>query len=275
VSTLFGRRWRITIGSIQSSDADLRFKVTRTLTTSPGAAEIEVFNLSADHRRELTALRRPLVRLEVGYQGVGPWIAFQGDGRRTINLRDSADWITRATAGDGEHALRTARLSRSFAPDVNLADVVQYVAGAMGVDTGNVLEQLSGRGLDRVGDAFPGGIVLHGLAELHLRIILDSAGLSWSVQDGVLQVLPRGRALQREAVLLSSSTGMIGSPEVDKANVVKVNALLTPDLVPGQLVQIDSKVVSGVFRIEKTQATGDTRGDEWQVAMEVRTVRSG
>jgi hypothetical protein len=275
VSTLFGRRWRITIGEIQSETVDLRFKVTRTLTARPGAAEIDVFNLSPDHRRELAAARRPLVRIEVGYRSVGPWIAFQGDGRRTLNTRDSADWITKVTAGDGEHALRSARLSRSFAPDVQLADVVRYVAGAMAVDTGNVLEQLQSRGLDRLGDAFPGGVVLHGLAEMHLRQILDSAGLSWSVQDGVLQVVPRGRALRREAVLLSSSTGMIGSPEVDKSNVVKVNALLTPDLVPGQLVQIESRVVSGTFRIERTEATGDTRGDDWQVAMEVRTVRDG
>jgi len=209
------------------------------------------------------------VRLEAGYDEAMP-IIFQGDGRRIDIQRDGADWITKVTAGDGEHALRTARLGRSFAPDTAISTVVQHAAQTMGLGVGNVLDQLRGRGLDRLGDVFPGGVVLHGLAEVNLRMLLDSTGLSWSVQDGVLQAIPRGGALSRSAVVLSADHGLVDSPEVGKNGVVTAKALLIPDLVPGQLVQLESQIVSGLYRIEKAEYSGETRGNDWYVQMDMR-----
>jgi hypothetical protein len=266
---LFGRRWRITVGTLQSSEIDVRFKVTRTLTTAPGTAEVELFNLTTDHRREIHQARLPLVRIEAGYRDAMPML-FQGDGRRVDVTRDGADWVTKVTAGDGEHAIRTARVSRSFGPDTQLQGVVQAIADAMGVGSGNVVEQLRGRGLDRLGDTFPEGLVLSGLAAVQLSAMLRSAGLTWSVQDGVLQVIPRGGALTRTAVRLTPDTGLIESPEVGKSRVVTARALLIPDLVPGQLVQLESRVVAGLYRIEKAEYAADTRGDDWTASLELR-----
>lgn len=273
MSTLFGRVWRITVGTLTSSDIDLVFKVTKRLAGGPGSAEIAIYNLTDDHRREIRDQRNAPIRLEVGYRDVGPWILFQGDSTRRADItRTGPDWIAKVTGGDGEHALRTTRALRSFGPDARLRDVIQYCADTLGIGIGNVLDQLSDRGLDRVGNTFPEGVVLHGYVYRRLTEALRSAGLSWSIQDGVLQVLQRGQALQRSAVLLSADHGMLDSPEVGKNGIVTVRALLQPDLVPGQLVHIDSRVVTGDFRIERGEYTGDTRGDEWTASLDVRMV---
>lgn len=274
MSTLFGRVWRVTVGTLRSSDIDVSFKVTKKLTGGAGTAEVTVYNLTSDHRREIRDQRHPVVRLEVGYKDVGPWILFQGDGSRRADIkRAGPDWLAVVTAGDGEHALRTARGNRSFGPDARLRDVVQYCADVLGIGVGNCLDQLADRGLDRVGNTFPEGVVLHGPIYPRLVAALRSAGLTWSVQDGVLQVLERGRALQRSAVVLSADHGMLDSPEVGKNGVVTVRALLQPDLVPGQLVQIQSQIVTGAFRIEQGEYAGDTRGQDWTATLVTRSVQ--
>jgi len=267
---LFGRKWRVTVGSLQSEDIDLRFKCKRTLKTSKqGTLELEVFNLSEDHRGEIRDATRPLVRLEAGYQE-GMSLLFQGNEKQTEHRREGPDWITRIIAGDGAHSVQTARAVRSFGPGTQLREVVAYLADEMDVGAGNTNEQIASAALDQLDALFPRGTTIRGRAARELSRLLDSAGLEWSVQDGVLQLLPRGGALNREAIQLGSDTGLIESPEVGKHGVVKAKALLIPDLVPGRLVQLDALEVRGAYRIETAEYTGDTMGEDWTVEMELR-----
>jgi hypothetical protein len=266
---LFRRRWRVTVGSLRSEDLDIQFEVTRTLRPNPGTCELEVWNLSADHRGEISDASRPLVRLEAGYED-GLSLLFQGDARKITHRREKTDWVTTITAGDGEHAIRHARASRAFGPDTQLRDVVDYIAEQMGVGTGNVSEALQDAALDQLDDVFPRGTVLRGSAADELTQLLRSAGLEWSIQEGVLQVLPRGGALDREAVRLAPATGLVESPQVGKHGVVTAKALLIPDLVPGRLVQLESATVTGTYKIEKARYAGETRGTDWYAELETR-----
>ena len=273
MSDLFGRRWRFTVGAITSDSIDLEFKIERTLLGKPGTCELHLYNLTPDNRKEIArSSRGTLVRVEAGYVDTGLTIIFQGDLRRADVTRDGANWITNVTAGDGEHALRTARVSRSFGPDSTIQDVVNAVATAMGVGTGNATDALAGRVLDQIGANFHEGTVLRGIASRELTRLLNSCGLTWSVQDGVLQLLQRGRALARTAVLLDADAGLVGSPSVGANRIVTAKALLMPDLVPGQQVQLRSDVVSGTYRIEKATYTGNTRAEDWFAEMDLRPV---
>ncbi len=274
MSTLWGRSWRVQVGSIVTENADVTFKVERTLVGKPGTCELQIYNLTSDNRKEIASLPRgTIVRIDAGYAD-GRSMIFRGDLRRADNQRDDGapDWVTKATAGDGEHALRTARANRSFGRGASLQNVVAYLADAMGVGTGNVSEQLAGRVLDEAQNTFPEGATVHGMAAREMSRLLDSCGLSWSVQDGVIQVMPRGGALARSAVLLSSDSGLIGSPSVGANHIVSAKALLIPDLTPGQRVQLRSNAANGLYRIEKATTEGDVRGDDWGVTMDLRHV---
>lgn len=267
---LIGRRWRVQIGEIASEDLDLTFKAKRTSAARPGTLELVVFNFNEAHRNEVLAARRgTLVELSAGYEDARP-VIFRGDLRRATHKRDGLNWLVTVTAGDGEYAIRTARVARSFSAGTALADVFRALAAAMGVAEGNANEVTASAQLGTVGALFPRGVILHGLAADELTRMCRGAGLEWSVQEGALQILPRGRALQRSAVLLTPDTGLLGSPEVGHGRSVKARALLIPDLVPGRLVELRSQVATGTYRIHSTELAGDTRGEDWTVTMDLR-----
>lgn len=265
---LYDRRWRVQVGSLDASSLACKFKVKRSLYGYAGTCELEIKNLSAEHRREILAAPRRSTFVEVmaGY-AEGMALIFRGDKRKAVPVRENTDWVLKVTAGDGEHALRNARVARSFAPGSTLQQVVQHIADAMGVGVGNAVSALRGATLGGLDDTFAEGTLLHGLAAAELTRLTSSAGLTWSIQDGVLQVLPRGGALAREALLLSRETGLIGAPEVVNKRTLTVKALLIPGLVPGQQVVLESGIAHGAWRISSAEYSGDTHGAEWTATL--------
>lgn len=284
MTELFRRAYRITVEDMATSSIDVAFKATRSLFARAGTCELTLFNLSPDHRALIQSyrqvprpdgtLKRAFVRVEAGYVDPGAAVIFQGDVRRVQTGREGPDWTTKITAGDGEDALHAARGARAFGPSATLSDVLRYAAETMGVGLGNLDAAIAGRGLDRVGGIFPGGTVVHGPVARELHHLLRSAGLEWSIQGGVLQVLPRGGQLNRAAVVLSPDTGLLETPEVGINRVVRAKALMNPDLVPGVQVQVDSGVVKGFYRVESCEYAGETRGNEWSVTMDCRRILS-
>lgn len=199
---LFGRSWRVQIGSFDTSELACKFKVTRSLF-GIGTCELEVYNLTAAHRREIVAAprRSTIVEIQAGYKE-GRSLIFRGDKRKAIVRRDGTDYVLVMSAGDGEHALRTARVNRSFSGGAALPNVVQYIADAMGVGVGNAVEALRAATFDTGGADFGDGTVVAGFAASELTRLCNSARLTWSIQDGALQLIPLGGALAREAILL-------------------------------------------------------------------------
>jgi hypothetical protein len=273
----FDRRFRVRVGELlvegrPGEALDVAFEVERSLRPTPGKITCKIFNLTPEHRARAQGQRRSLMQLEAGYRE-GMALIFRGDVLRVTSTRDDKDWVTEVTGGDGHFAIRSARAARSFGPDTTVESVVRAIAEAMGVGIGNVPEALRGAALDRVGQLFPRGTVVHGYAADELTGLLRSAGLQWSVQDGVLSVVPRGGALQRQAIRLAPETGLVGSPEKGKNGVVTATSLLNPEMVPGRLVRLESAAVTGVYAIRKCKWTGETAGQPWYVEAEMRERR--
>lgn len=266
MSDLFRRAWRVQVGTLDVSALAVSFKCKRTLAQRAGTLDLTIRNLTEEHRREIQRARRfhTFVEVMAGYRG-GMSLIFRGDLRKAVPARDGTDWVTKVTAGDGEHALRTARVNRSFAPGTTVEAVVRHIAEAMGVGVGNAATALRGATLGTSGGAFPEGTVLFGQAAEELTRLCASAGKTWSIQEGNLQILNRGGALEREAILLSPGTGMVGTPEVVNRRVITVTALLQPGLVPGQqvVVQSDALLTTAPWRITEAEYSGDTHGGDW------------
>jgi len=265
---LFERAWRVQIGTLDVSELACKFKISRSLFARAGTCELEVFNLSESHRRELIGAprRSTIVEVQAGYKD-GVSLLFRGDKRKASVRRDGTDWVLKVTAGDGEHGIRTARVSRAFAAGVSVTDVVRHIADSMGVGLGNASAALAGATFDAGTQAFDDGTTLRGLASSELTRLCDSARLTWSIQDGALQILPLDGSMEREVIRLSDSTGMVGSPEVVNRRTCTVKALLIPGLVPGQRVMIESQVRRGVHRISHVDYAGDTHGGDWYATM--------
>src|ERR1700754_2951327 len=118
---LYRRKWRLRVGTIETTDLDLQFSVKKSLDHKPNTAPITVFNLTAEHRHNLEQLNvyrknRPgkiPVELEVGYEE-GTHLIFRGDLRTALSETDGATWKTEVAGEDGGQAVRWSRVSASY-----------------------------------------------------------------------------------------------------------------------------------------------------------------
>jgi hypothetical protein len=121
--------------------------------------------------------------------------------------------------------------------------------------------------------------------------VVESIGLTWSIQSGAIQLLQKGKALNLTAIKLSASTGLIGSPEaaIDSSvslgnpqqfakgakqtvarppkpkdpSIIRARCLLIPGMVPGRAVSLDSAAVKGDYVATECEAVGQSWSDVW------------
>lgn len=271
------KAWRVRVDTLRFTGLDISFDVEKSLRREPNKCTLRVLNLSADHRRQLEQLNttrkrgpgRIRVELEAGYRETGMSMVFRGDLRTALSTQeDDGTWVTTLEGEDGGRAVLWARVNRSFPAGTRVDQVIRACAEAMGVGVGNLEDAIQGARLEGAGATFTEGTVLSGPAPDELDGVLRSVGLTWSVQNGVLQLLQRGQALQTTAVRLTSDTGLVGTPGRAADGTVTAKAFINPELYPGRQIQLDSPNVRGFFRVRKAKYSGDSAGDTWYVAME-------
>lgn len=265
MTTLFRREWAVTLGSLRSTGLRVQFRVTKTAATQPNTLDLSVTNLSPDSRAA-TQQRGLVVLVEAGYEGASE-LLFAGDARTVTHSRQGADWVTRIQCGDGERAFATARVSESFGPGSKVVDVLSSIATKLGLRGADALEQAKKAA---AGESFPNGVALSGRASDELTRVAARAGLEWSIQDGRLQLVPRGKATVATAVLLSADAGLVGAPEIGDKGVVRVRSLLLPGLRPGRAVRLKSEALHGDFRAERVVHVGDSHGAAWYSEAELK-----
>lgn len=268
---LFARKCLVQVHDLRIDGLSTSFDVVKSLSAkTPNTAEIRIWNLNADHRKQLQELEKVYVSIEAGYES-GTSLVFRGDLRDVSTRRDGAEWVTTITSDSGRRA-RKQRIVKSFAPGTSISDVLDHAAKAMGLRIGNTaLKTVSAKIAGTQAGQFFNGYALAGTLGDEMDRLAKSTGLEWSVQDDELQFLDRGRPLAQEGVLLTPETGLIGSPERGNKGTTEVRCLMIRDLQPGRRVKIVSKHVSGIFRIETTKHRGGSAEKEWYVDLEVKS----
>lgn len=263
MTTLFHREAEVIVDTIRATGLRFQFKAEKSLKKEPNTLDLSITNLSTSTRAGMRTKNAPVI-LMAGYRDRVEQL-FSGDARSIDHVKNGADWVTRVKCGDGEKQYRYARAAESFAPGTAVADVARQLARRLGVDdsgAADALAPLSGR-------VFQHGYAAWGRASDELDKVLDAHGLTWSIQDGRLQVLADGAAAKGRAVVLSSDTGLVGSPEhgtpqkKGKPAILKARSLLQPSIKPGSVVELRAKNINGQFRCVKVTHTGDTHGNEW------------
>jgi hypothetical protein len=279
---LFNRKYRLVLEpsdvaadarvreELTIEDLDIEFTVRKEHQLKPNTAEVTIYNLSDHNRARLTQNKHDRIQIHAGYEE-GISMIFRGDVREVRHEKGHLDWETRITAGDGERACQTARVSRSFGPDASVETVLRACCEAMGIGIGNAVEAIRGASLTRVGQFFPRGTVLHGQANRQLQALARSCGFDVSIQSNTLFFTLRGRAQLGDTVFLSPDTGLLTVPQTSKKGVVTAECLLIPSLAPGRLVMFgNTSGTTGSFRIEKIEYRGETHGTDWTCKLECR-----
>ena len=155
---------------------------------------------------------------------------------------------------------------------------------------------------DDVGEleSYKNGFSFYGQTKDALTEICDALGLSWSIQNNILNVILAGGTSTNRGLVFSPQSGLVGVPErivqaeykSNKSNPKKtakkkakkekprkkagwrINTLLVPSVNPADLVKVESKFITGWFRVEKVSHRGEYNGQNWGSAMELIEVQN-
>lgn len=262
---LFGRRCEVVIGppgqqGKKWTDLRVTFSVEKGASPTPNKVELALYNLSRASRDYIRA--GMVVEVYAGYETEFGLIA-SGDIAKgfPVHSREGENWVTRIEAADGGRAWGTV-LHESFGPKTRESEIVRALAERLGVKLGKI-EGLSDIQVGK-------GRQLTGPARNELESLCRSRGLRWSIQDGVLHILPRGTPTNAgSAILLNASSGLIGSPERTESGC-DVTTLLRGWVNPKTLIRVESKVLTGNFIAERVTHSGDTHGTDWYTKIEAK-----
>lgn len=264
--------------ALDLSELRIKFTIKRSDTMTPNVADIRVYNLdlqiAATIKKEFTK-----VVLQAGYlSNFG--VIFQGNIKQVILGREnSTDTYMDIIAGDGDRAYNFAIVKTTLAKGSSTADHLKAATLPMadhGVTKGYT-GTLPPNKLSR-------GKVMYGNARDHIKSLADSAGLGWTIENEQINVIPKTTYLPGERVILTSKTGLIGTPQQTDVGV-NCKCLINPKLKINGQIQIDNAAVEnlkinlsvpgsasnipaplsedGVYSLLVIEHSGDTRGQEW------------
>lgn len=289
---LYDRTYRLLVGKkgqsqgVEITDSlRIQFDIEKTAKKNPNKSTIKVYNLRKETRAEFEKPDTRVV-LYAGYKDeAGAILIFQGSVSYAWSRKDGPDLITEFELGDGATEIRDTTISVGYGKGIKSTQVLNDVSKQMGLPL-----TLPNNAPTRV---WNNGLSFHGPARTLLDKVTKGTNLEWSIQNGNLQVIENGMVTTRQGILISQSSGMIGSPErerlakahthaKDKGKTVgqpiiepdydgwKVKSLLMPTLNPGDRIQLEALFVTGIYRIEeiKHQGDSDATGD-WQSELRV------
>lgn len=275
---LFGRNYKIVVDTIEikkpkvGPGLTVMFNAVKTLKKEPNTLDLTILNLNSAHRAQLAASETPWVTIEAGYNGFISMI-FKGQVRTTHSFKEGAEWVTELSTGDGEKALKGARINKSYAKGTSIETVINDLVDQLGLGTGNAKKKSRLAKWAEGGKKILNSLVVSGSAKTELDGIMKSAGLEWSVQDGELQFLETGKPLEGLAHELSAETGLIGSPTIGSDGLAQMQSLLNGTIIPGGLIELKSRELpKGFYRNERSEYVGNTSGDEWYVNIEGKAI---
>jgi hypothetical protein len=198
-------------------DLRISFEVNKTIGRTPNTALVKIYNLTQDHESQIKGEFDEIV-VNAGYQD-GVAQIFRGTIRHTFGYRDGNDHITEIDAADGDKDLLKSRIHITLAANSSSMQIVDYIVSQFSTVTkGYVVLKDTNRLRGRV---------MSGSVKQVLDTIAAQSDAHWSIQDGILQIVPRGSTTPTEATVLRSDTGLLGAPEIDNKGI-KATCLLNP-----------------------------------------------
>lgn len=258
--TQYGRKAAVRVGKPGArgrewTDLRLKLAVSAGDGTQPNRLKAELFNLSDD---SVAFLQKPglAVQLFAGYGDVE--LLGTGELTRCETTWAGPDRVTTLECADGRSA-HTARTNISRSGKLSAKGLIEDIAKGMGVPDVN---------LSFVDDLeLPDGFAFSGKASEAMSGLTKSIGADWHIERGGLVILPRQKPTDRKAVLLTSSTGLIGSPQRTKDGV-KVQCLLNPRIRTRSIIRVESREIDGFYMVKTYTHTADTHSNAWTTNIE-------
>lgn len=242
---------------------NVEFSFEKSDLSTQNNGRVTIWNLN---KSQLAVLNQNncLVHFRAGYGNQLPLI-FAGSVTYATTEMDGASERTEIELIDNLIAIRDTFVSVGYNGTVSWKKILTDSAAQMGVAISfshNAKFSNVQNGFSFVGPA---------------KNILDKAckccGLSWSIQNGVLQIKRPGDTMSREVFELNAESGLIGIPkrivlaQDDSGKVTQygweAQYLLNGAINVNDYVKLVSKKVTGYFTVQAVQYMGSNRSGDW------------
>ncbi len=253
----------------------ISFSLEKTDASSLNTSKITLWNLN-DTQINTLARTNCSIELCAGYGSQRPCL-FRGTVTNAVTDLDGADRMTEIEAIDGFAEIKDTFVTMSYRGKTKVKVVLEATAEKLSLP---VVYSKSARKM--VSEAeFSWGYCYVGAAKNVLNAACNVAKLSWSIQNGTLQVRKVGEPITNTAQVISASTGLIGVPKKIYNSAVaagentgsslqdslfgyEVVYLLNGAIGVNDLVKLESETVTGIFRVYKLTVDGDNLEGDWQ-----------
>lgn len=263
------------------SNLRIRFEVRASDVETPNTLSVRVYNPSEQTVKTIIN-EFDRVILTAGHQNGNKGDIFTGTICRFGKGRErNVDNYLDIFAADGDEAYNQAVMNHAFPAGSTDSLELSAIAAQLGIPQAKTNDQFLTGGI-----VFPRGKTQFGMAKLYAREIAERNNCRWSIQNGVLTLIPNTGYLPGQAVAINTSSGMIGTPE-QTDNGIFVQCYLNPLIKIGQAVQINNADINqtvvkqqffpsyrsqyypatvtddGLYRVLVAEHLGDTRGNDW------------
>ncbi len=253
-----------------TNELRIQFSVEKSDVASPNTAKISIWNLNPAHKAALEE-KDCIVTLNAGYRGNTPMV-LTGTVTNVVTEDDGADQKTTIDVLDGRKELRDSYVTLGYLQSTDSKLILQDAAGQMGLPI-TFSPGASFKPLESYSYV--------GLAKNVLDKVCASNNLTWTIQNGVIQVTKPNEPISTVAHLISPQTGLIGSPKKltqseknsgsaeensskNKAQAGwEIRYFLNAAIGVNDLVQLQSKAASGIFRVKSVKMQGDNMAGDW------------
>lgn len=264
MSILFNRKLTVIVGDTDDGyEFSQEFKINGTVrrdirASEPDALDITIKNLSSATRSFINEHGKTIA-VKAGY-GTSQSVIFVGQIQLCESIKNGVDWSTHVIAGDGAKAIAQSKLEKTYKDGTKLRDLLNDAAESFGTPLNMVYDDFQEKKIKK-------SRTIQKQTRAHLDQLRKAYNFDWSIQNGTLVIVPRGKFTNSEPYLISARTGMIGGIEFfnegeskDTASAyngmgVKGKSLLLADLVPGMQIVVESPSLEGeigshVFKID-------------------------
>jgi hypothetical protein len=309
----FNRKVIVQIGQTGQQGLQIRnlrttFKITKTLRSdSFNTATVIIYNLNKESRGFIDSLdidneknKSNLITVQAGYDTLEKLIFIGNITLVTIETK-RPDVITTIEAMDGKLAMNQLRIGTGNIPaftygkKTSAKRILKDIIKISGVDSHYNDSIVPDR-------LYENGFAFVGMGKVLLDNVCNYLGLIWSIQNNTLKLIASGSSDGITVVSLSSSSGLIDSP--DKINTDskeftkkerntisgkettvlgkkvlkkigggwKIRALLQPSIEPGNVIMVASDEIpdGSKFRVIEIEHSGDTYGQDWMSTITAR-----
>ena len=224
------------------SQLEVEFVVRAGDFSAPTTAYIRVFNPQPSTISSIQTEYKQ-VSLQAGYVNGKYGIIFSGDIMqvKTGKLENVTRYID-VMASDGDLFHSNGFINTVLAPGASKQAQLSAIQKSLAANN-ITLDPSATTALAPSGGILPRGKVLFGLGKIYTDSLADSSNATWWIENGVLKAAPLTGYLSGQAVVINSSTGMVGVPEATEQGI-NVRTLLNPLIKVGNSVKLNNNEIA-------------------------------